>query len=133
MRRRSAELTSTAVVRALGAGEAALRPAVRGAVHVEQGVLLLDTEPRLEVLGLVHGLLRVVAEVGAIGGAVAVVALGEDEDVVAAAEGILEDGGGTEVNIGVVARSLVGGGAIEVPDAEGTDIGDLLVDGLKAG
>ena len=71
--------------------------------------------------------------VGAVGGAVVVVALGEDEDVVAAAEGILEDGGGAEVDIGVVARSLVGGGTVEVPDAEGTDIGDLLVDGLKTG
>ena len=74
-----------------------------------------------------------VAVVGPVGGAVVVVALGEDEDVVAAAEGILEDGGGAEVDIGVVARSLVGGGTVEVPDTEGTDIGDLLVDGLKTG
>ena len=73
-----------------------------------------------------------VAEVGPVRGAIVVVALGEDEDVVATAEGVLEYGGGTEVDIRVVARSLVGGGAIEVPDAEGTDVGDLLGDGLRA-
>jgi hypothetical protein len=43
-----------------------------------------------------------------VGGAVVVVGLGHDDDVVAAPEGILEDGCGTEVDIRVMTRSLVG-------------------------
>ena len=71
-----------------------------------------------------------VAEVGAVGGTVVVVALREDEDVVTATEGVLENGRGTEVDIGVRAGGLVGGRAVEVPDAEVVDAGDLLRDGL---
>ena len=73
-----------------------------------------------------------VTVVGPVGGAVVVIALGEDEDVVATAEGILEDGGGTEVDVGIVAGGLVGGGTVKVPDAEGADVGNLLGDGLRA-
>lgn len=38
-------------------------------------------------------------EVGLVRGAIVVVALGEDKDVVTATEGILEDGSGAEVDI----------------------------------
>ena len=124
--------TSTAVVRTLGTRETALGPPIGGAVEVEEGVLMLDTEPGNDVLGKLHDLSGMVAEVGPVGGAIVVVALGEDKDVVTAAEGVLEDGRGTEVDIGVAARGLVGGGTVEVPDAEGTDVGDLLGDGLRA-
>ena len=122
--------TGTAVVGALGAGETTLRPAVWGSVHVEEGVLLLDTEPGLLLLDLVHDLLRVVAVVGPVGSAIVVVALGKDKDVVTTTEGILEDGSGTEVDVRVVARSLVGGGTVKVPDTEVVNGGDLLGDGL---
>jgi hypothetical protein len=63
-------------------------------------------------------------------GPVVVVAFCEDEDVITAAEGILEDGSWAQVNVGVMARSLVGGGTIKVPDSEFTDIRDLLAHGL---
>ena len=99
--------TSTAVVGALGAGETALRPAVRGAVHVEEGVLLLDTEPRDGIFCEVHDLLCVMTEVGLVGSAVGVVGLGEDEDVVTATEGVLEDGSSPKVDIGVGTIRLV--------------------------
>jgi hypothetical protein len=72
-----------------------------------------------------------VAEVGLVGGAVVVVRLAEDDDVVAATEGILEDGGRTEVDVGVMPRGLVGGRPVEVPDAELADVGDLGLDGLE--
>ena len=124
--------TSTAVVGALGTGETALGPAVRRAVHVEEGVLLLETEPGDLVLGELHNLGGMVAVVGPVGGTVVVVALGENEDVVTATEGVLEDGGRAEVDIRVIAGGLVGGGTIEVPDAEGANVRDLLVDGLEA-
>ena len=123
--------TDTTVVRALGAGETALGPTVGGAVHVEEGVLLLDTEPGNDVLGKLHDLSGMVAEVGPVGSAIVVVALCEDEDVVAAAEGVLEDSSRAEVDVGVVAGRLVGGGAIEVPDAQGADVGHLLGDSLE--
>ena len=91
--------TSAAVVGTLGTRETALGPTVGGAVHVEEGVLLLDTEPGNDVLGKLHDLSGMVAEVGPVGSAIVVVALGEDKDVVTAAEGVLEDGSSTEVYI----------------------------------
>lgn len=122
--------TSTAVVRTLRAGETTLGPTEGSAVNVEEGVLLLDTEPGDDVLREVHGLLGVVTVVGHVGGAVVVVALCEDEDVVALAEGVLEDGSGAEVDVGIVAGGLVRGGTVEVPDAKLADVGHLLLDGL---
>ena len=73
-----------------------------------------------------------VAVVGPVRGAVVVVALREDEDVVTATERVLEDGSGTEVDIGVASGSLVGRGTVEVPDAKGTEVGDLLGHGLRS-
>ena len=125
--------TSTAVVRPLGTRETALGPTIGGAVEVEEGVLLLETEPRGSVLCELHDFCGMVAVVGLVRGAIVVVALCEDEDVVATAEGVLEDGGGTEVDIGVAARGLVGGGTVEVPNAEGANVSDLLGDRLRAG
>jgi hypothetical protein len=123
--------TSTAVVGTLGSGETTLGPSVGRAIGVEEGVLLLETEPGDLLLCLLHDLVGMVAVVGPVGGAIVVVGLCKDEDVVTATEGILEDRGGTKVDIGVVSGSLVGGGAIEVPDTELADVGDLLGDGLK--
>ena len=99
--------TSTAVVGALGTRETALGPTVGGAVHVEEGVLLLETEPGSLVLGELHDLRGMVTVVGPVGRAIVVVALGEDEDVVAATEGVLEDGSRTKVDIGVTTGGLV--------------------------
>lgn len=65
-----------------------------------------------------------------VGSTVVVVGLCKDKDVVTATEGVLEDRRGTEVDIGVAAGSLIGGGAIKVPDAELTDVGNLFGDGL---
>jgi hypothetical protein len=70
-------------------------------------------------------------EVGLVGCPVVIVAGREDEDVVTTAEGVLEDTGGPEVDIRVVARGLVRRRAVEVPDAEGADVLDLLGDGLE--
>ena len=123
--------TSTAVVRTLGTGETALGPTIGGAVEVEKGVLLLDTEPGNLVLGEFHDLGGMVAVVSAVGGAVTVVALGKDEDVVAAPEGVLEDGGRAEVDIGVMAISLVRGRTVEVPLAKFAQVLDLLSDSLQ--
>ena len=123
--------TSTAVVGTLRSGESTFGPSVRRAIGVEEGVLLLETEPGDLLLCLFHDLGGMVAVVGPVRGTVVVVGLGEDEDVVTATEGILEDRSGTEVDIGIISGSLVGGGAIEVPDTELADVGDLLGDGLE--
>lgn len=123
-------LTRTAVVRTLRTRETALRPAVRSTIHGEEGVLLLNTKPRLDILRLIHDLLSVMTEVSAVGGAIVVVALCEDEDVITAAERILEYGSGAEVDVGVGTRCLVGGRTVEVPDTEIVDAGDLLGHGL---
>ena len=99
--------TSTAVVGALGTGETTLGPSVRRTIHVKESVLLFETEPRFVVLGKIHNLLRVVTEVGAVRSAIVVVALCENKDVVAATEGVLEDGSRTKVDIGVTTGGLV--------------------------
>jgi len=47
------------------------------------------------------------AVVGSVRGAVIVIGFGKDEDVVAATEGVFENCGRAEVDVGVVARGLV--------------------------
>jgi hypothetical protein len=125
-------LTGAAVIRTLGARESTLGPAVRRAIGIEQGVFLLETEPRLLGLGLIHDFLGMMAVVGPVGCAVIIVALGENEDIVASAEWILEDSSGTKVDIGVMTGCLVGGRTIEIPGTKLTNVGYFLADGLKA-
>jgi hypothetical protein len=84
-------------------------------------------------LGKVHDLGSVVTVVGLVGSAIVVVTLSEDEDVVTATEGVLENGSGPQVDIGVATRSLVGGRTVEIPDTELTNVGDFLVDGASLG
>lgn len=69
--------------------------------------------------------------VGPVGGSVVVVGLGEDKYVISTTEGVLEDGGGSEVDVRVVAGGLVGGRAVEIPDTKLTDVGDFLRHGLE--
>ena len=124
------ERTSSAVVGALRSRETALWPAIGSTIDVEESVLLLKTEPGLLVLGEVHDLLSMVAVVGPVRGAIVVVALCEDEDVVTTTEGVLEDGSGAEVDVGVTTGGLVGGGTVEVPNTEGTNVRHFLGDSL---
>jgi hypothetical protein len=84
----------------------------------------------VSVSSLIHNLLGVVTVVGTVGSTVAVVGLGENEDVIATTEGVLEDRSGAEIDIRVMARSLVGGRTIEVPDPELTDVCDLFAHSL---
>ena len=114
--------TGTTVVGALGTRETTLWPSKRSVIGIEESVLLLETEPRDLSLCLFHDLCSMMAVVCPVGSAVVVVAFCEDEDVVTSAEGILEDGGGAEVNVRVVTWRLVGRRAIKVPDAEVSDI-----------
>ena len=125
--------TSAAVIGALGSGETPFGPAVGRAVDIEQGVLLLDAKPGDLVRGGIHGLLRIVTVVGLVRRPVVVVTLGENEDVVAAAERVLEDGGGAEVDVRVATRRLVRRRAVEIPDAQRADVGHLLAHGLESG
>jgi hypothetical protein len=88
--------------------ETANRPSVRPVIVVEESVLLLETEPR-HTLGVgLHDLGALMAVVVLVGGAVGVPALGEDDDVGRAAEGVRVDGTRAQVDIGVVAGGLAG-------------------------
>jgi hypothetical protein len=87
--------TDTTVVRTLGTGETHLGPAEDLPIGVEEGVLLLETEPRLVLLSRVHDLLGVSSVVGLVGGSVVVVTFTENENVVATSEGVLEHGNGS--------------------------------------
>ena len=117
----------------MGTREPVLRPTVWGTIDVEQGVLLLKTEPGLVVLGEVHDFGGMVTVVGLVGSAVVVIALGKDEDVVTTTEGVLEDGRGPQVDIGVATGSLVGGRTVEIPDTQLANVGDLLINSLCGG
>ena len=77
------------------------------AINVKECVFLLKTEPWGGILDQIHVLLREVAMVGAVRGTVVVVSFRENQDIVAATEGILEDGGGTKVHIRIMARGLI--------------------------
>merc|ERR1719198_1203172 len=124
-----------AVVRALRARLAVLWPAVRRLlVGLEEGVLLLDAEPRLVARNLVHDLVGVHARVGRDRRAeaarpvrVGLVAVAEHEDVRAPrAERVLVDGARLEQHLRVLARRLLGRRAVKVPDRE-------VIDGLGGG
>jgi hypothetical protein len=122
--------TDTTVVRALGSRETQRGPAEGAVVKIKQSVLLLETEPGL-VLGVgLHHLVGLIAVVELVGGAVGVPALGQDDDVGGAAEGVGEDSDGAQVDVGVVAGGLLGGGAIEVPGGEIGGLVLFLVQGL---
>lgn len=73
-----------------------------------------------------------VAEVELVGASIGIPGLAEDEDVVTLAEGIGEDGTRAEVDVGVIAGGLAGGGAIEVPFGEFVDGLDGLGEGLES-
>lgn len=98
----------TAVVRSLGRGVTILGPAVWVVVQVQEGVLLLQSEPGLLFGMCLHQLGRIVAVVELVRRPVGIEALAEDENVVTAdcAEGVGEDGYGLEEDVGVVAGCL---------------------------
>ena len=62
--------------------------------------------------------------------AVAIVGGREDEDIVTTTEGVFVNGDGMKRNVRVMARSLVGGGTIEVPVGELAHFSDLVRDRL---
>ncbi|KAI0567633.1 hypothetical protein FGB62_1g6102 [Gracilaria domingensis] len=82
---------------------------------VDEEVLLLQPEPRLELLGVVHGQRAGVARVGGQRRALGGVGVAHDEDVGAAAERIREDGLRLEDDLRVGARRLSRGAAVVVP------------------
>jgi hypothetical protein len=105
--RRRGLRTDTTIVGTLGTREASLGPTEWLVIRVKEGVLLLEAEPGFMLLDGVHHLLGMMTVVSPVGSTVVVVALGEDEDVVATTEGIPEDGSWPKVDIGIVARCLI--------------------------
>lgn len=105
----------TTVIRALGSRVSVDGPSVRTIRHVKQGVLLLETEPRLLGLVRLHQLGRLVAVVVLVGGSIRIPALTQDEDVGVATHWVGEDGDRAEVDVGVATRSLSRRRAVEVP------------------
>lgn len=124
--------THAAVVWALRGREAVLGPAIRPALSVEEGVLLLQTEPETVLLVLVHDHGGIVAEVVLVGRAVGHVRLAHDQDVVTQTEGVRVHGDGAKVDIRVVAGSLARRGAVEIPFGQIRDGFGLLEEGLGA-
>ena len=119
--------TDTAVVGTLRSREPVLGPAVRPAGRVEESVLLLETEPELVLLVLLHEKRGGMTEVELVRLAIAHPRLAHDKDVGPAAERVVVDGDGAEVDVGVVTRSLASRRAVKVPFWEILNL-DLGVD-----
>lgn len=92
-------------------------PAEWPVVEVQEGVLLLQTEPGLVGGVLLHQLGALVSVVELVRCSIGHPALGQNENVVTAlgAKGVGVDSNGLQVDVGVVARGLAGGGTVEVP------------------
>jgi hypothetical protein len=105
----------TAVVWTLRTGETVGWPSVRPIGEIEERVLLLETEPRLVNFVGVHELGTLGAVVELIWSSIWVPTFGQDQNIWSTTEWIWEDGDRSEVNIRVFARSLTGGGSIEIP------------------
>jgi hypothetical protein len=123
--------SDTAVVRTLRTGETTLGPAVWPSIGAKEGVFLLETEPEVLAGMCLHQLGRFVAVVELVGGAIRVPGLTEDKDVLSLAEGVREDSNGADIDIGVVAGGLAGGGTVKVPLGELVDGGDSLGKSLR--
>jgi len=108
----------TTVVWALWTGVTANGPAIGLVEGVEEGVLLLKTEPWLVGLVSLHELGTLVAVVELVWGSIGIPALGDNQDVGSATEWVGEDGNRSEVDIRVVAGSLAGRATIKVPLGE---------------
>ena len=123
----------TTVIRALGSRVPVDGPSVRTIRHVEQGVLLLKTEPRL--LGLVglHQLRGLVAVVVLVWGSIRIPALAQNEDVGVAAHWVGEDGDGAEVDVGVATGGLTGRRAVKVPFGQVGEVDLSVVGDLEDG
>jgi hypothetical protein len=107
--------TSCAIVGALGGGETSLGPPERGVVESEEGVLLLNSEPGLEVLGLLQDGVGGSTGVGRERSAIGLVCITYNKDVVSSAEGVLEDGACLDDHFGIVSWGLTSAGTIIVP------------------
>ena len=83
------------------------------------------------LLGKVHGLFGKMPEVGAVRSAIVVVGLSKDENVLAAPERILEDGGRSKVYIRVMTGCLIGGRPVKIPDAKLGNVFDRLDECLR--
>ena len=103
-----------AVVGALGGGEAHLGPAV-GSLVLEERVLLLDAEHRLEAGVLLGRFERRRARVGDVRGHVRIQDLAHDEHVLGSAQGIGERRDRVQHAVREVTGGLVGARSIEAP------------------
>ena len=91
--------TDTTVVWTLRTWETHLGPTEDLTIGIEEGVLLLETEPGLVLLGRVHDLFGVGSVVGLVDGTVIVVTFTEDENVVTSSEGVFEHGDGSLLSV----------------------------------
>jgi hypothetical protein len=125
-----APCADTTVIWALRTGETALRPAVWPSIRSQKGVFLLQTEPDL-VLGICfHQTRSIMTVVEFVGCPIGVPGLAHHQNVLAETDGIRVHGHGPDVDIGIVARSLAGRGAVEIPLGEVVNALGSLAQGL---
>lgn len=95
-----------AVIWSLRPREPAFGPAIRPAIGAKKSVFLLETKPWL-VLGIrLHQSLGFMTVIELVGASIGIPGFAQNENVIAATEGIRKDGTGAYVDIGVVPWSL---------------------------
>lgn len=122
--------TNTAVIRTLGTGETTAGPAIGPPIRTQKSVLLFQTEPPILLSVGLHETSGFVTEVELVGCPIRIPSLAEHDDVITEAEGIREDCGGAEVDVGVIPAGLAGRGAIEIPFGKFINRFDDLGEGL---
>jgi len=103
------------VVWTLGARESIFRPAVWPAIRAKKCVLLFETKPDFVAGIRVHQSCRFVAIVELVWCSIGIPRLTHDQDIVTQTDGVWEGCDWSDVDIGIVAGSLAGGGSVKVP------------------
>ena len=121
----------TAVVGPLRTREAVSGPAVWPAVESQKSVFLLQTKPDLVLFVGLHQACGIMAEIEFIRCSIRVPGLAHDQNIVAEADGVSVHSHWSNIDIGVVARRLTGGGAVEIPFGEIVNALGSLAQGLE--
>jgi len=98
-----------------------------------QGVLLLNPEPGVHSFVLFHDLLALLPCVADLGLHLRGEALGKNHNIVPAPERVSEDLPGHDVDVGVLARGLLGRATVEVPDGQVVNAAGPLGQGFGLG
>lgn len=127
---------NAAIVWALRTRKSALWPSVRPSAVVKQSIFLFEPEPEMAVLIRLHQPCGLMAVVELVGASIWIPGLAHNDHIRGQTDRVGEECNRTNVDVRVVARSLVGRRAVEVPfwklvNALDRRFRDGLYDGIR--